>query len=203
MTNIWKIVACCMVVTFGQAAQASPEDDIAFIANTMVQDVIAPMMFQGELDVLATQMKSQLAERSVKVIDEDAYIGLMTQHLELRTEPELRAALTEVLVHFAPTALADTALLLRRDPFDLTQGDPTEPLSVKGLRDSLDDGSSGNGVEILGVIVNLIPEINEHNRNVTLKVAYMADVLETDGVFQFPNRIMRKDLIAEIRASNP
>jgi hypothetical protein len=36
-----------------------------------------------------------------------------------------------------------------------------------------------------------------------LHAPYMADILAVDGVFEFPNRIVRQNLIREIKSANP
>ena len=67
------------------------------------------------------------------------------------------------------------------------------------------DDSVKNEIALTSIGVMLISLMVQETSKVDidLQAPYVADMLQVDGVFSFPNRIVQKDLIRELRSANP
>ena len=161
----------------------------------------------------ARKLASVLSERSVRVLDFERLADLLPVHIAEPVLSELRQDTIDRAMRLEPEKLASMADRLRdidRLPYvpgqEAVVGESiTRPNDwSKVVNTIVADEELEREVLIGTAFQALLSElIHYHNgEEADLMAPYMVDILETDGVFEFPNRIWRRDLVREIREAN-
>lgn len=199
-----------------QAASASPESDADFIASYIMSDDLKLYAHEFVKNSYARELASELRERSVRVIDYEGFAELLPDELaDPHVERIQMAAKRQILQAMKPESLERLADYLRNRPLeeqDAPDAIEDEPVTLKEFTQELsrlvEDEKFKNEItdQILlmhsGVALLALMMSETQSIEAELNAPYMAEILETDGVFTFPNRIVRKDLIREIRAAS-
>jgi len=197
MKHLLTVAACSLLMTFGQTAQASPQEDAALIADALITDELEAQFLDIGLATYLDGMSGLLLERSVRVADDTTYRDLISPHYAALADQDIHASAVEKLLAQSPDAVAQEIPLEEFKEHIETQLEEVETMLESG------EFEMGFRLAAIGLAVAMEAQDNIRNIEADLTAPFMADILETDGVFQFPNRIYRKDLIAEIRAANP
>ena len=190
------LVSVIFVVSliFGQNVGASPREDAEHIAEIMFSESNHAPNLRKIADQYVFFLTRKLGEHSVKVVDSERFAEMLP---EIVIEPWLvrwQELYTDRLSEkIKPAELAQIANSVR------VMANKTGPSQTA---DGKDFGVTtfvvvtwlAGFMEIADEIKQSLPELNE--------APYLADILETDGIFHFPNRIWRKDLIAKIRGGD-
>lgn len=209
-------VVCCLLISVVQPASASPQTDADYIAaHFITDDDFQTMSRDMVVKAFAGRLSSALATRSVKIKDDDRFVALLPDTVSDSLFERLQKAASDKLVQsWEPAQLASVADHLRKMPpvlQDVQSGanPDTEDraLSVEELQLKIaaleHDETAKNEIAMTAVVVMMISLVVQENSKIEidLKAPYVADILEEDGVFSFPNRIARNDLIRELRGS--
>lgn len=209
MRKILAAMSCSLLVSVSGVAQASPQEDAAYIADTLITDEFQTMMFDTGVKAFAGQMAGLLSERSVKIKDNAAYLALMTKPYEAASNTDLRAIARDMLSKQPDDVLANIAKHMRDEAIGVDNAAIAPPIALDDLPGAIEAAFDEDKIVaeagIVGIVMGVIPAVLAEARSIDVALTdpFMAEILETDGVFQFPNRIARKDLINEIRAANP
>ncbi len=176
---------------FGQIVVASPRDDAENIARFMISESNRASNLQNIASQYVLFLTRELGKHSVRVVDSERFAEMLPEN---EIEPWL-VRLQEIYVD---------RLLEIIEPAKLAQ----LANGVRVLAENTDPSQTADGKDFgVAIIVStawvasfsvLIQEIKQSPPNL-YEAPYLADILETDGIVQFPNRIWRKDLIAKIR----
>jgi len=190
------LVSVVFVVSlmFGQNIEASPREDAEYIAGIVFSENNHAKRLQTIAGLFAGFFAEQLKVNSVKVVDLQRFAEMIPVSVIEPWDTRWRKIYVDnYLKSYTDAELVQIATALRRliEESGTTQIDYATIFSVEGF-DGLDFSLSG-------VIINFeirasLPKLND--------APYLADILETDGIFHFPNRIWRKDFIAKIRGGD-
>ena len=200
---------------FGYAAWASPESDAAFLVDHFTTDELRDSFRDEYLRAYVKSYSKLLNERSVKVIDHDVFASLFP---ESAIDDEMEGVRQSFIDHFVrelePDELKSFVIHVKYRPQDQrhygpSSGPPSEvpvPLDewLEHWNGVLSDEQFAtdmvNDMNLALLIFGFMLKIGTKPEiEADLKAPFVADMLETDGVFQFPNPIYRRDLIREAR----
>jgi hypothetical protein len=192
----------CLTMAVGQPVLASPEVDAKLIAAAMVRtEKFHQGMRAGLAEIAAGQLSHILSERSVKIRDQDRLIALMPDLYTGELADGIERKLDESLLQdFSPDELATLAayhLRVSLDPLADGQLKPTTA-ALQGTDPTLDRAKTMAGFTLLGIVTGVRLTLK-----LDLKAPYIADILVVNGVFEFPNRIVRQNIIREFRTAAP
>ena len=189
-----RLIVCLVffvTIMFGQIVGASPQEDAEYIAGIVFSENNRAKRLQTIAGLFAGFFAEQLKVNSVKVVDLQRFAEMIPVSVIEQWDMRWRKIYVDGLLKIkSDTELVQIATALRRltEERGTTQIDHATIFSVEGLY--------GFGFQLSGVTINFeirasLLELND--------APYLADILETDGIFHFPNRIWRKDFIAKIR----
>ena len=211
-------LACCLLIAVVPPAFASPQTDADYIAAHFVEaDDFKTTLRDMGVKAYATTLATALSTRSVKIKDHDGFIALLPASFSDELFDRLQKTVSDRLVQsWEPAQLESAADYLRQRPPEspVVRSDANAGLGnkvftivefkqeISGLQkdDTFKDeiALTAIGVMLISLMVQETSKID-----IDLKAPYLADMLEVDGVFSFPNRIVRNDLIRELRSANP
>jgi hypothetical protein len=206
------------LVVLVQPAFASPQTDANYIASHFVTaDDFKKTLLDMGVKAHATTLASALSTLSVKIKDQDRFVALLPNYFSADLFDRLQKMASDRLVQsWEPAQLESFADYLRNRPPQSpavgTGQDPDTGGKVATIEDYQQeisglqtDDSFKNEIALTAVGVMLISLIVQETSQIEidLKAPYVADMLEVDGVFSFPNRIVRNDLIRELRSADP
>ena len=182
---------------FGQIVAASPREDAEYIAESMISENDHAIVFKILSGAYVTYFAKELREHSVTVVDADRFAEMLP------------------VKEFEPWVVRWRELYVDRllevyTPAQLVQIKNAQIANIGSAREEKPDtlqAADGNEIGLLmGVTAHFItiqflvqPEIKQSMPKLN-EAPYLVDILEIDGIFIFPNRIWRKDLIAKIRS---
>ena len=205
-----------LLISVAQPASASPQTDADYIAAHFITANDFQTMSRGMVaKAFASGLSSALAARAVKIRDSDKLVALLPDTVSSSLFERLQEKASDQLVQsWEPAQLASFAEYLQKLPpgsqaVQSAANKDTEDsaLTVKEFQQKIAalelDNTAKNEIASIAVAVMLIALVVQENRKIEidLKAPYVADMLEEDGVFSFPNRIVRNDLIRELRGS--
>lgn len=206
MRHLIHILVALMLCS-GQIVVASPREDAESILETIESGFTSTERLQRFTSKYAEFLADKLAEQAVRVVDPDRLAAMLPTSV---VEPWLQrwrenyvAALVE---RYTPDQLSQFARFLREGKENSVFSDieaETDILSSIELASS--EEFREGAISVLSVVVPMIWSEGEIMKEMKQALPplnespYLADILETDGVFSFPNRIWRRDLIASIR----
>jgi hypothetical protein len=211
-------LACCLVMAANAPALASPQTDAGYIATRFITDnEFAKTLRAMLVKAHAQALSSALSARSVKIKDKDKFVALLPDQFPASLAQRLYETATDHLVQkWQPDQLRSAAEYLRQSPRELRaaqpEASPDADNSARPLEDVLQETSTyvksrafKDETALRSVAFMLFFLVVQEGRRIEidLKAPYVADMLEVNGVFEFPNRIARNDLIRDLRASNP
>ncbi len=177
---------------FGQIVAASPRED----AENIMEQIISENGSRSSLlhDIASFHVlhfRKELAEQSVQVVDADRFAENFPVSV---TEPWL-VRWQEIFVDI---------LLERHTPEQLNWDVKNLHVLAETTYDSHANRREENRLALTVSLISWASSMkvdSEIRRSVPRlsEAPYLADILEIDGIFAFPNRIWRKDFIAKIR----
>ncbi len=190
------LVSVVFVVSlmFGQNIEASPREDAEYIAGIVFSENNRAKRLQIIAGLFAAFFTQKLKVNSVKVVDLQRFAEMIPVSVIEQWDMRWRKIyVDDYLKSYTDAELVQIATALRRliEESGTTQIDYATIFSVEGFN-GLDFSLSGVRINF-GIRASL-PKLND--------APYLADILETDGIFHFPNRIWRKDFIAKIRGGD-
>ena len=190
------LVSVVFVVSlmFGQNIEASPREDAEYIAGIVFSENNRAKRLQIIAGLFAAFFTQKLKVNSVKVVDLQRFAEMIPVSVIEQWDMRWRKIyVDDYLKYYTDAELVQIATALRRliEESGTTQIDYATIFSVEGFN-GLDFSLSGVRINF-GIRASL-PKLND--------APYLADILETDGIFHFPNRIWRKDFIAKIRGGD-
>ena len=205
--SIW---AAALLLVCSHAAEASPETDAQYLADRLMSH--NPQFFEGAVrGAHVVAYSALLDERSVKIRDRARMAELFPDEMiERHLESVRKLMVDQMLIDFKPETLEglvaylDAEIAAADDMLPLPLASDDVSANVDENRDDLQhrryllDGPSAMALtmQMVGAVVRIqydakvIPDLN---------APFVADMLETEDVFQFPNPIYRRDLIREAR----
>ena len=189
------ILATVFCLALGSPVAATEAEDIGYILDRIMSENPGEVHRQIALAYLHVH-SDWLRERSVKIIDQerfaDVFPGAATEDW---VETLRERVVGGCFARFSADELRDAAELLGEYPDG-------------GSSEAVDLGASGQNVLfaaglcwVMGAL-KLAEEIREGGEIPPGEnIGYLADVLETEGVAAFPNRIVRRTVIEELRNS--
>ncbi len=154
----------------------------------------------------ADHMNVVLRPYRVRIVDKDRFAELLPSEVTAESVTYFKQTLEEELLRRAsPQQLSDLLRVLQQTP-ETTLQDP--PSSAGDLQKRLDEMIENNLIE-----TDLIPRVilTEAIVKAILRLPtpevdpiplFMSDMMEADGVFEYPNRIVKQDLRRKIEAAN-
>lgn len=194
---VYLIIAVSFM--FGQIVAASPREDAEYIAeHMMMSENRRAQRLQTITHFHVLYLTRELNKHSVKVVDAKRFAEMLPVNMLeswLMRWQELHV--NRLLEIHTPAKLAQIANATRV----LVEESGTSQIAYpRGYGKLLGFGPPFPGpiyatsITIHDKIKQSLPQLNE--------APYLADILEIDGIFFFPNRIWRKDLIAKIRGGD-
>ncbi len=188
---------------FGQSVCASPRTDAEYIAEHMFADSDMEHTKQMLLDMYVKHLTELLAEHSVRVVDSDRLIEILPEReLELWLNLWREDYVAALLERQTPDQLSHAVHVLtaERDRSALSSTDLETLIGAATSEEFIDEATTvlTLGVLIFGTGGGVAKKMQQRMPPLT-ESPFLADMLATDGVFSFPNRIWRRDLIASIR----
>ena len=208
-------LACCLVIAVSVPAIASPQTDADYITNRFITDEEFTTTFREMMVKAHAQALSfALSTRSVKIKDHDKFVALLPQYYSDSVAARVQKMASDQLVQsWEPGQLESAAEYLRQSPLELRLGqydaneatgltleEVLQETSTDVKSDTFKDEAALSTVAVM-LIFLVVQEADAIE--IDLKTPYVADMLDVNGVFDFPNRIVRNDLIRELRASDP
>lgn len=210
------VLASSLAFSAGAPAVASPQADAAYIARRFVgdeefQSTLRDMMQKAHAEALA----HVLSARSVKVRNHDKFMALLPETAIDPVGERLQGAVADILLQaWEPAQIASAADHLRQSPLELNLNRSAAEADavVRTLQEVVEEAENilksdafKTETALSNVGVTLIFLVVQEGRriDIDLEAPYVADLLEVDGVFEFPNRIVRNDLIRALRPPSP
>jgi hypothetical protein len=208
-------LACILLIAAIQPAFASPQTDAEYIAADLINSAdFKAKLLEMAKDAQARDLAAALSKRSVRITDNEKLLGLLpVQISDPMIEHIRQAAVDRLAQRVKPAQLASLAEYLRNTPPAMRSakeaGLGDRVLTIEEFQQEIAALAEGEALKndialtFVGVLlIHLaVREVSQIDTN--LASAEIADMLEVDGVFGFPNRIVRQDLIRELRAANP
>lgn len=198
-------LVCSLIVAVAHPVAATPQTDADYIAASFVraddfQKTLRDMLAKAG----ARQLAGALAQRSVKIRDEVRLVALLPDYLTDGMAQRLEHRFAQVLVQgMEPAQLAALADDLRRGVLD----PGAAQASISATRETIGPDVSKTLEEVAktaaGVTLISLAVLETRQITVDLTAPFVPDLLVVDGLFDFPNRIVRQDLIRELRAAGP
>ena len=207
---------CCFLFLAVQPASASPQTDADYIAAHFIKDnEFRTALHDMVVKAVAGGLSSALATRSVKIRDNNRFLALLPDTVSNSLFERVEKTAADQLVQsWDDLRLQSFADYLRKMPpvskaglsganaetekNALTLEEYTAKIAGLEHDDSFKNemAMTAVGVMLIGLVMNETQKID-----INLKAPYVADMLQVDGIFNFPNRIVRNDLIRELRGS--
>ena len=186
------LIIAIFPMIFGQMVAATPQDDAEFIANRLLSEGDNRTKFVemiSERHIL--YFTKALEEHSIRVVDADRFTELLPARVIERWLNRAHEVYVEKLVSPDKNDLLRYAALnLDRWAAEVeSSGNPSSEETQAGFFVLLT--LFGTMISVNGEIIETMPPLME--------APYLADILETEGVFAFPNPIFRRDFIARLR----
>lgn len=208
-------LACFLLIATIQPASASPQSDAEYIAADLVNSAgFKAKLLEMAKDAQARDLAAALSTRSVRVRDNEKLLELLPVQISDAVIEHIRqAAIDRLAKSVEPAQLASLAEYLRNTPPALRSAQKAglsgRVLTVEEFQQEIaslagDETFKNNialtsvGIMVIHLAVREVSQIDTH-----LTSAEIADMLNVDGVFSFPNRVVRQNLIRELRAANP
>lgn len=216
MKRIIFSIVFSLLISGVQPAVASPQTDADYIADHFVTaDDFQTLSRKMVVKAFAGGLASALATRSVKIKDQDKFVALLPDTVSGSMFARLQKTAADNLVqNWDAAQLASFADYLRKLPLVLqagpsvaTENTQKPPLSVEELPSKItalghdDTFKNEMALTAVGVMLIALVVLEANKIEIDLRAPYVADMLEVNGVFSFPNRIVRNDLIRELRGS--
>ncbi len=211
-------LACVLFIAAAQPAAPSPQADADFIAAKLIKsDEYRKLLSDRITNARVNGATQALSEHSVKIMDFERLAELLSDY-EIPAEVfdrHQRFVADRLIEKMQPGQLASLAQHVRNLDAQRTAArtDETERvMTLDEFRDSLeeieglaDDPVFKHEMELMSVGIMLIGLAVRASTSgeVGPTSSELADLLEVDGVFGFPNRIVRRDVIRELRAADP
>jgi hypothetical protein len=210
------IIVLSLVATLVQPALASREDDAKYIASQIISDEFRTSVHDHYVRQSAKFISRDLAAKSIKVIDIDTFSNALKPHISGPSPARLEQILVDSLLgQIKPGKMEEIANYVRTNPIRAkpnhaatldvakTENVPIEK-TLEAIDSAIEDGSLtvGFGLSLVLFSTMISATTDPQNFFYDPEAPFMADVLATDGLFRFPNRIMRQNYIQEIRKAN-
>lgn len=199
-------VILCAVLSHTLPVWAGPQDDVELISEYLLEDGIGRMAQASVAKSYADHMNVVLRPYRVRIVDKDRFAELLPSEVTAESVTYFKQTLEEELLRRAsPQQLSDLLRVLQQTP-ETTLQDP--PSSAGDLQKHLDEMIENNLIE-----TDLIPRVilTEAIVKAILRLPtpevdpiplFMSDMMDADGVFEYPNRIVKQDLRRKIEAAN-
>ncbi len=216
------VLACILLLMVAPPAVASPRSDAEFIAALLVRtDAYRNMLHDRLTNARMNRVRARLSEHSAKVADQDKLAELLSDFEvpEPVVERIEQIVADKLLETMAPERLALLADHLRADPDDrdarsggARPNDAERAMTIDEFREKVEelqrlteDPAFAREMEMFSIGVMLISLAVQASVSVNAdpSPSELAELLGVDGVFTFPNRIARRDLIRDLRAADP
>lgn len=206
MKQVMSAVILCAVLSHTLPVWAGPQDDVELISEYLLEDGIGRMAQASAAKSYADHMNVVLRPYRVRIVDKDRFAELLPSEVTAESVTYFKQTLEEELLRRAsPQQLSDLLRVLQQTP-ETTLQDP--PSSAGDLQKRLDEMIENNLIE-----TDLIPRVilTEAIVKAILRLPtpevdpiplFMSDMMEADGVFEYPNRIVKQDLRRKIEAAN-
>lgn len=213
MKNVIFSAVLCFMGLLVPAAWATPAFEMRFIAGIMMDTERHPDVRETLLRPYVDSLVQQLEARSIKVVDPDHLMDVLPdQILEAVKQQRLNAFLERNGGRYQRILLDVSARLrlgLALEAIAQTQPDnhgESGAISAETLKssDALFDMTEGAMHQFQRRYLKDFEEVllNSGEIEADLMSPHLIGVIETDGVFDFPNRIWRQNLIRQIEAAN-
>lgn len=187
---------------FGQIVAASPREDAEYIVeHRMMSGYYRAAHLRTITHFLALYLTRELNKHSVKVVDSKRFAEMLPVNLLESWLMRWQGLYVDRLLEIhTPAKLAQIANATRVliEKSDTSQTDDHGYFSNFS---KLLDGAPATSTRNLASSITIHDKIKQSMPKL-IEAPYLADILETDGIFSFPNRIWRKDLIAKIRSGD-
>lgn len=196
------------------ASQSAANTDAEYLADCMVGQGLGTTVRDAAQTAYTLKLTELLLEKSVRVLDGDKLAGLIPEEIADEQVATVRqGVLSNLSGSFDEDELGKMAEFLRSGApcFDDTQpvqDAPSRPVSLedwtKDVRKTLtSDAFKIESVLTAAIVGQVIQQVSSTIQvEVDLSAPFVPDLLETNGLFAFPNRIYRKDLITQLRDTN-
>ena len=184
MKRILSLTALGLILSLAQPLDATPQEDAAFLADQIWTEQNLAQIRYTVRAAHAHQLRDLLKARSVRILDHDRFEAAIPDNL---ADPWV------VRAHQITTA----HVLQRYEPAEL-EG------IVRTLRSDEEDLDTRTGFQLVAFMALVATHVEREltSEPLLLNQPFVADLLEINGIFQFPNRIHRRDLIREFRAQH-
>ena len=176
----------------GQIVAASPREDAEFVTQSIMAAFGNTTLLESLAHTYAGFLTDELDAQSVHVIDADRFEKLLpVEVLEpwlLRWQEIFTA---QLLDRYTPEDLARMANGARTVDDEPESENPFATDAASYAFSGVEGFHLWSQMQMIKELKSSVPPLTD--------TPFMADILETDGVFSFPNPIWRRDLIARIR----
>jgi hypothetical protein len=207
------VPAAVFFLACAPAVLADAGADAAYIADRIVTEKYKAKAGAHTRELLARKIAAALKARSVRTRDVGTLAGLLPDALVEPVVARLETRAAEHLLRtFAPEQLEAVAGRLRSLPpgeslFEASQDDgAAESVLIEDLPMLIERGGQQflEDVPLFHAMIGLIfvMTVEADRLEVDLTAPYMAELLAAEGVFDFPNRVYRKEMLREVQAAN-
>ncbi|NOR62632.1 MAG: hypothetical protein GQ535_09100 [Rhodobacteraceae bacterium] len=177
---------------YGQIVAASPREDAEFITQSIGVTFEGGTLLESIASTYADFLTEELGRHSVRVTDSARFEKLLPVEALEPWRMRWQEIFTKRLVdNYTPDDLA-RMVNGAQTLYDEPEGDHSFASDAAFYFFSASVGFHiGSQTTVIYELKSSAPTL--------LNTPFMADILETDGVFSFPNPIWRRDLIAQIR----
>ncbi|WP_226553242.1 hypothetical protein [Celeribacter naphthalenivorans] len=199
-------VIFCTALSCVTPLRAGPQDDVERISEHLLQAGIGQMVQASVAQSYADHMTVALRPYRVRIADPDLFAEPLPDEVTAENVTYFRQTLEEELLRKASAQQLSDLLRLLQQPPEMSPQE--QPSSIEDIKDRLDEMIENKQIEsdvippiiLMGAITKAIlrlptPEVDP----IPL---FMSDMLEVDGVFEFPNRIVKQDLRRKIEAAH-
>ena len=177
----------------GQMALAEPRKIAVEAVDVLVPDSTWENVRLTEAKAYTKTYVHWLQEHAVRIRNQDKFANLIPRTIAQDTVEQIKQrAATECLASFSDDDLSRLVL-------EVSQMSPTEQKSVASGTLQYEVGLKLVGC-LFGIILQSQTTFRDEDRVPPLNQSgFLADILETSGVADFPNRIVRKSILQGLR----
>ena len=214
-----KTLAIAIALTVAQPVLATQKNEVAYLMDTLLTQESKEKFRLSFASSYAKVYTKYLKEKSVTIVDQDKFAGMMPTSLTDRWLQPLENDVEQCFNDLPPEVIklgSDYIRwgILKQQEATPQQSETSQPdlLTDAGLEQwkrSIEEAveilERPGLTEVIAISLCVVHSVahdkvqKEEQVQPGTDVSFLADILETSGVARFPNRVLKDDILSELR----
>lgn len=214
MRNVISIglTVFCLMASATSLAAATPTENAEYLIKLLVPEDYIEAARAAVTTGYANRLSDSLKEHSVRVVDQDALEEHLPRRIADEWEDSFHQNSVALLVgNYSAAELEEFAehARFREAASPVNPVSKSEPIPITELANELNDTVEAirrepivEDVNLAMLLVGIVlheSRVRSTPEPVNLSAPHVTELLETEGLFRFPNPVLRRDLIRKSR----